>query len=336
MKRRTILRQRLRDDRPLWQRWAAIVVGLLLLLLAPLLAHAQGGGPDTLQLVWTAPGDDADVGTAAGYELRVSTAPISLGTWGAANVIGPSQSPSPSGTREGFTVRGLSSDSTYYFAIRSVDEAGNWSPISNVLRWDWIADTTPPSAPLGVAGSKFDADARIIWSDNPEPDINGYSVYRATSATGPFAKLNATLVRGTEYLDAAVPTGVPTAWYRVSASDLSGNESAQSSATQIRLTGPRGAWRLPPVYPNPSMSAEPVCIPIDAPETGTEGATVDIVNSGGYRVRHIPLASSVSCNGTGVVWDGRNDAGRLVAPGVYRAWLIAGSSRVSVKLVRVP
>jgi len=336
MKRRTILRQRLRDDRPLWQRWAAFVVGLLLLLLAPLLAHAQGGGADTLQLVWSAPGDDADVGTAATYELRVSSSPITLGNWSAASVVGPSQAPRASGTREGFTVRGLSSDSTYYFAIRAVDDAGNWSGLSNVLRWDWTADTTPPSAPLGVSGVKLDAYARVTWSANPEPDVDGYSIYRATSASGSFARVNATLVSGTEYLDAAIPAGATAVWYRVTASDLSGNESAQSSAAQVQLAGPRRAWRLPPVYPNPSATAEPVCIPIDMPDSGAGDAVVDIVNAGGHRVRHIPLASAVTCGGTGVAWDGRNDAGREVAPGVYRAWLIAGETRVSVKLVRVP
>ena len=37
-----------------------------------------------------------------------------------------------------------------------------------------------------------------------------------------------------------------------------------------------------------------------------------------------------------IQWDGRNDAGMNVAPGPYTAWLIAGSTRMSVKFVRIP
>jgi flagellar hook assembly protein FlgD len=37
-----------------------------------------------------------------------------------------------------------------------------------------------------------------------------------------------------------------------------------------------------------------------------------------------------------VDWDGQNDAGREVAPGVYRAWLIVGDTRKVIRLVRVP
>ena len=122
MANRTILAQFLRENRPAWKRWAMVVVGFLLLLLAPVLAHAQGGGPDTLQLVWTAPGDDGAIGTASAYQVRVSTASITLGNWGAANVVGPAPVPLASGKRQGFTVRGLSTDTTYYFAMRTVDD----------------------------------------------------------------------------------------------------------------------------------------------------------------------------------------------------------------------
>lgn len=335
--KRTILDQFLRDTRPAWQRWAMVVVGFLLLLLAPVLAHAQGGGADTVQLVWTAPGDDGAVGTATTYELRVSAAPITLGNWSAANVVGPAPSPLASGRRQGFTVRALSPGTTYYFAMRTVDEAGNWSGLSNVLRWDWIADTAAPSAPLGASAVRLDPDVRVAWGGNAEPDLDGYSIYRATSASGPFARVNATLMSSTEYLDATVPTGAAAVWYQVTASDLSGNESAQSAAAQVQLDAPPAAWSLSPVYPNPSTTSQPVCIPIAMPASGTGSATVEIVNAGGHRVRQIALLSAPTCaGGNGVMWDGRNDSGREVAPGVYRAWLIADGTRESVKLVRVP
>jgi len=67
---------------------------------------------------------------------------------------------------------------------------------------------------------------------------------------------------------------------------------------------------------------------------GVSAAVVDVVTSGGVRVRRIEV--SASAGRQEVVWDGKNDAGRAVAPGAYRAWLIAGATRTSIRLLRVP
>jgi hypothetical protein len=337
MIKRTILDQFLRDNRPAWQRWAIVVVGFLLLLLAPMLAHAQGGGPDTLQLVWTAPGDDGAIGTATGYEMRISTAPITLGNWSSANVVGPAPGPLPSGKRQGMTVRGLSTDTTYYFAIRSVDDAGNWSGLSNVLRWDWASDTVAPAAPLGVTALRLGSTVRVTWSAGTETDLDGYWIYRATSAAGPFTRVNPTLITPAEYIDSALPAGAATVWYQVAASDFSGNESPRSAPAQVQLAASSGTWSLSPVYPNPSTTSQSICIPFVVPASNVGNAAVDIVNAGGLRVRHIPIPSVPTCaGGNGVVWDGTNDAGRRVAPGAYHARLVSGGTRATVLVVRLP
>jgi flagellar basal-body rod modification protein FlgD len=59
------------------------------------------------------------------------------------------------------------------------------------------------------------------------------------------------------------------------------------------------------------------------------------MNNGGQRVRRLELGSFAPGQQT-FTWDGRNDQGRDVAPGVYTAWVIASGVRLSVKLVRVP
>ncbi len=88
-------------------------------------------GRSTAAVSWTAPGDDAGVGTAAGYDLRLSTSPITVANFSSATPIA-TDSPGPAGTRECASVRGLSPCTTYYFALKAVDEAGNWSDLSNV------------------------------------------------------------------------------------------------------------------------------------------------------------------------------------------------------------
>jgi hypothetical protein len=104
-------------------------------------------------------------------------------------------------------VRGLTRGTTYWFAIKTVDDAGDWSAISNVVQWDWSYDTAPPSAPTELTAAKQgDGTVRVSWSPNSEADLAGYEVCRALSAGGPFNVLNGALVTTTEYRGPATST----------------------------------------------------------------------------------------------------------------------------------
>src|SRR5580765_2737695 len=119
---------------------------LALALTAPLAtpppARAQAGA-DSVTITWTAPGDDGNVGTAQSYEVRVSQASITASNWSSAFVVPGAPDPLPAGTHQSMVVHGLTNGVTYYFAIKAKDEAGNLAPISNVVRWDWNADSPP-------------------------------------------------------------------------------------------------------------------------------------------------------------------------------------------------
>ncbi|HKQ58094.1 MAG TPA: FlgD immunoglobulin-like domain containing protein [Candidatus Eisenbacteria bacterium] len=311
---------------------AALILGTAL---APRTAGAQGAGQDSIVLVWTAPGDDGQVGTAAGYEVRFSTSPINEASWASATLINGPPTPQPAGTRQSMPVRSLTNGTTYWFGIKTVDDVGNWSGISNVIRWDWIFDTAAPAAPLGLAASRqSDGSVRLTWTANGEPDLAGYSIYRRLSATGPFVTLNGSLLTGAQYVDATVPPGTETAWYQLSASDDSGNESARSGILSVSLVAEVTAWTLEPGYPNPSGPGAQVSIPLVVP-SGGGAARLEIVNRAGQRVRIVALGA-LPPGPSLAQWDGRNDSGLDVAPGVYTAWLIAGSTRVSTRLVRTP
>jgi hypothetical protein len=107
----------------------------------------------SLLLSWTAPGDDGNTGLATAYELRVSTAPISAGTFTSASLLAPSPSPQLAGTAQTYVVTGLTPGTAYWFAIRARDEMGNWGAISNVLPVNTTAtDTTPPAAIQDLTG----------------------------------------------------------------------------------------------------------------------------------------------------------------------------------------
>jgi hypothetical protein len=85
---------------------------------------------DSITLIWTAPGDDENVGTATAYDIRYSD--VIPFNWDTAIQVPNPPPPQPAGVLKKFIVTGLSPSTTYYFALKAVDEAGNWSDISNI------------------------------------------------------------------------------------------------------------------------------------------------------------------------------------------------------------
>ncbi len=91
-------------------------------------------------LSWTAPGDDGSAGTASSYDVRYSTSTITEANWASATQASGEPSPQVAGSAESFTVTGLSSGTTYYFAIKTSDEIPNESALSNVPSAATIGD----------------------------------------------------------------------------------------------------------------------------------------------------------------------------------------------------
>ncbi len=100
-----------------------------------------------LELRWTAPGDDGARGSAARYELRWSTAPITEASFAAATPL-PSPRPARVGTRQTTSVA-LPPVGVVYLALRAEDELGNTAPLSNVL-----AVTRPAPAVIFLDGAE--------------------------------------------------------------------------------------------------------------------------------------------------------------------------------------
>lgn len=323
-----------RRGRAPWREWFPVLAALGLLLLAPALVHAQGALPDSVTLRWAAVGDDGFSGTAVEYDLRMAEAPITESNWPTATALSGLPAPLVSGTAQQVVVRGLTPGSTLYFALRVRDDAGNWSLLSNVVRWDGTLDAAPPAAPSGLVTELQGAGVHLAWTPSGAPDCAGYSVYRATAPGGPYTKLNPDLLTVTEYQDDAPPAAPTSLWYQVTASDRSGNESGRSASVPgvASAASPALAWSIAPGYPNPSHLADPVRIPVGLLDAGS--ARVDIVDAAGHLVRRLEPRREPGLQE--VEWDGRNDAGRAAAPGPYRAWLVAGDLRRSTGLVRVP
>ncbi len=91
----------------------------------------------TAMLRWTTPADvrdDSSGGVVDGYDLRVSFDSITAQNFAAASVASSIPGPLPAGQVQQWLISGLTPDSVHYFALKSKDDRGNWSDISNCAR----------------------------------------------------------------------------------------------------------------------------------------------------------------------------------------------------------
>ncbi|WP_337062108.1 pectinesterase family protein [Kineococcus sp. G2] len=123
---------------------------------------------------------------------------------------------------------------TSTYRVTAVDRAGNESaPVSaSALR----RDKTDPGAPTGLVATA-DADGIALdWADGTDADLAGYVVSRATGSSSSFKALTGTPVTASAWKDASAVPG--TAYtYRVTAVDLSGNDSRAASAGAVLPDG---------------------------------------------------------------------------------------------------
>jgi internalin A len=88
---------------------------------------------NSVTLTWTASGDDGLSGTATSYDLRMSAQTIGWGDFDSALQVTGLPAPKPSGETEQFEISGLLTDSTYFFALKVLDENGNYEGVSNCV-----------------------------------------------------------------------------------------------------------------------------------------------------------------------------------------------------------
>jgi len=156
---------------------------------------------NSIELTWTAPGDDGnDPGTqASSYDVRYAKAPITTDPeFSAAGQAAGEPVPSVQGTTEYFTVTGLESNTIYYFAIKSLDETNTsdlsaTSPIGKtglLLGWNMVSCPLQPVP--DASGSVFGDDAGMdymwywysTWTGAGDPDYAGYWQKTSTIVPG--------------------------------------------------------------------------------------------------------------------------------------------------------
>jgi len=154
----------------------------------------------SLTLTWTAPGDDGNNGTAAEYDIRYATSNIDTETWGFATQVSGEPAPKPAGSNETFVVGGLSPATTYYFAVKAVDDAGNWANLSNIAHG---ATLRSGGGGGGGGGSTKYFTVDFLGKVTSVPMNWDGSLAVPLLATSPDATASLGIDKGTKVLDAA-------------------------------------------------------------------------------------------------------------------------------------
>jgi len=88
------------------------------------------------------------------------------------------------------------------------------------------SDSTPPTAPTNLSGQRAGGSVNLLWTASTDNvGISGYSIYRSADGVN-FSKINSGYTGSTSYIDSSAPAN---SYYKVSATDTSGNESTKSS-----------------------------------------------------------------------------------------------------------
>ncbi|MBZ5537382.1 MAG: hypothetical protein LAO31_15615 [Acidobacteriia bacterium] len=118
---------------------------------------------------------------------------------------------------------------TYYYTVCSVVRNNQFtaeslnSPVSAFKP----VDVFPPKTPTGLLVVFADGKMNLLWDASLEPDFAGYNVYRSEEGVT-FTKINDSLLKSPTFRDERVQAE-KRYYYRVSAVDLTGNESPPSA-----------------------------------------------------------------------------------------------------------
>jgi hypothetical protein len=212
----------------------------------------------TVTLTWTSPGDDGTTGTATTYDIRYATSSISAGTFASAIQVSGEQSPSIASTTETFTVTGLASLTTYYFALKTSDEVPNTSSISNSPSSTTQSnDTTPPVITV-LGDNPFTTTVNTAYVElgaTATDDTDGTLTSSITTTSTVAITTPGTYTVTYSVTDAALNTG--TATRTVVVSPLAGTVSIPQSYS----TGYAPGMAATTTTPTPTPTSTPTSAP---------------------------------------------------------------------------
>jgi len=120
---------------------------------------AKSATSSTIALQWFVPGDDGNEGRAQRYDIRHCDTVLTDQTWERGVKLDDVPEPKLAPAVEILVVRGLAPGQLYYFAVKSYDEVGNESALSNCTHGTTLGEIEPPEPPSDVVDLAADATA---------------------------------------------------------------------------------------------------------------------------------------------------------------------------------
>lgn len=168
-----------------------------------------------------------------------------------------------------YVATGLSNGTAYYFIVIAVDDFGNESVDSAEVSSIPVAppggDVTPPAVPTGLVATAGDRQISLNWDNSGASDFANFKVYRAPSLAGSYVLIVTRTV--SDYINTGLTNGTPY-YYKVSAVDSSGNESAQSSAVTATPVGVPGDTTPPAAPTGLTATASDRAVALDWADSG--------------------------------------------------------------------
>lgn len=155
----------------------------------------SGNARGTIDLSWTAPGNNESSGTSTEYIVRYATSSeVTASDWSLAVDVSGEPTPSSASTTENFTVSGLEPGQTYYWAVKTKDGADNISEISNSASStasalaDYLVINEIQTDGLRGGGGIDDDWVEIYNPTDQDIDISNWSIQKQTSSGGLYKK----------------------------------------------------------------------------------------------------------------------------------------------------